>query len=306
VLTWLLRAAGHRPQGEMAAAARINPSVLSRYETGHLLPKTQTRRALYLLLATLTIGYVLQGQASPDLSTAELQGGWKQIDGADLLNVKGDQLFALTNGTLRVLGIIHRRADIVVLRNAGIPETWRASLKSGVLELGHGKEIKRYLRLATIPAAVELHPVIPGEIKPLHKGKRSPNRPVGRPERERSVAGSAGQPLPRRRNPWALRAAQGCQGRRSRRRETLTALYRPAVLSRSTGGAKRDGWREGGVGCLILVSDHCVGPLSAPEELSRSASVGRGSVVDCPTAQASRWGSYSSESRGFSADLDLL
>jgi tetratricopeptide (TPR) repeat protein len=39
VLTWLLRGLRNLPQREMAAAARMDGSVLSRYETGHMVPR---------------------------------------------------------------------------------------------------------------------------------------------------------------------------------------------------------------------------------------------------------------------------
>ena len=38
VLTWLLRAVRNCPQMEMGAAARVDPSAISRYESGHMVP----------------------------------------------------------------------------------------------------------------------------------------------------------------------------------------------------------------------------------------------------------------------------
>jgi hypothetical protein len=101
---------------------------------------------------------VAEQQKIADLSTAELLGAWREVDGGVLLNVKDGQLFKFENGALSIVGIVHRRPDALVVRSLGELETWHATLKDGVLELGREK-VKGFRRLKSPPPEVQLNPI---------------------------------------------------------------------------------------------------------------------------------------------------
>src|SRR4051794_17581851 len=128
-------------------------------------------RAVRCAVSAFWLGLVsaalLQGQPAKDLSIRELEGAWRQVDGAELLHFKSDQMFSWAEGKLTILGVVHRRAETLVLRNAGELETWQASLQDGVLRMGHAGESKAYRRLQSIPPEVDLQPAKLGNSCPL-------------------------------------------------------------------------------------------------------------------------------------------
>ncbi|MDP9121440.1 MAG: hypothetical protein M3O15_08750 [Acidobacteriota bacterium] len=147
-------------------------------------------RPLALVLTALALGGTVlpaEQQRASDLSIAELQGAWRQVDGGVLLNVRDGQLFKYENGQLSILGIVRRRPDALVVRNLGELETWHASLNNGVLELGRDK-LKVFHKLKNPPSEVELHPIKLGKPHRLPPDRiRSEQEIANRNEREQAV-----------------------------------------------------------------------------------------------------------------------
>jgi hypothetical protein len=126
------------------------------------------RRCLQLALLGLMLrGISLIGQQPAlELPTAELQGAWQQVGAGDVVNIKGDQLFRFDKGKLSVLGIVHCRQGVLVVRNIGELETWQASVKGGLLRLGRS-EVRTYRRLPQVPPQLDLHAAAVGTAHPL-------------------------------------------------------------------------------------------------------------------------------------------
>jgi len=143
--------------------------------------------AVVLMTAAAAVGQ------TRELSTADLQGAWAQVDGSSDVHVQSDQVFTVEKGKLHIRGIVHVRPGSLVLRNSGELETWQATLiDSSHLRLGHGTEVHEYRKLQSVPAALEFHPLTLGLAQPL-----SPERVhviqqeiLARHEREQKEAGN--------------------------------------------------------------------------------------------------------------------
>jgi hypothetical protein len=130
-----------------------------------------------------------------ELSTADLQGVWIQVDGSGRVRVQADQLLTDENGKLHIRGIVHVRPGSLVLRNSGELETWQATLgDSSHLTLGHGTEVHAYQKIQSVPAVLEFHPLTLGQAQQLslERIRAIQQEIMARNEREQKEAGKEG------------------------------------------------------------------------------------------------------------------
>jgi hypothetical protein len=126
---------------------------------------TRARAGAALIILVGTASFALPPQ---EVSTAELQGAWQQVDGPGVVRVQDGQLVTIERGKLHIRGIVHYRQGSLVLRNSGELETWQAALETANhFRLGHNGEVHDYRRLEHAPAAPGLEPLVLGPSSPL-------------------------------------------------------------------------------------------------------------------------------------------
>jgi hypothetical protein len=103
-------------------------------------------------------------RSSDDL---DLEGAWKEKGGSGLLRFDKDRVVAFEGGTLTVRGLVKIAGNEALLRRSGFGETWKLARQKEVLRVERDGKTREYLRLAKIPAAVNLAPFPLGEAKEL-------------------------------------------------------------------------------------------------------------------------------------------
>jgi hypothetical protein len=155
----------------------------------------RTTRAHVGAALILLVGGTAGAAPPQEISTAELQGAWKQVDGSGLVRVQDGQLLTIESNELHIRGIVHYRQGLLVLRNSGRLETWQAALERvGHFRLGHNGEVHDYRRIERAPPALEFQPLALGPSSPLppERVQAIQREILSRNKREQTMRGQTG------------------------------------------------------------------------------------------------------------------
>lgn len=121
------------------------------------------------LLVSLATGTLFAQSHPPSPSpAAALEGAWKETEGDRLCHIQGDQVVTFSGGKQVVMGLERHQSDgLLVLRNEGKLETWHASVRNELLELGKEGDVRTYRKLASLPPELTLQPFLLGDFRPL-------------------------------------------------------------------------------------------------------------------------------------------